>query len=244
VALSFSLCAGLQAQVTVLNGASFRTDQSVAAGSWATAFGAFSGVTATIASSYPILKTLGGVTVTVDSIDAPVYYVSNTQINFLVPYGVTPGNRTITVKTGSGNQTGTIRIISAAPGLFIKDATTQVPPKGAILNQDYSENTQSTMVKRGDVIQIFATGPGALTATVGDGEAASGTTLVTTVSTPQVYIGGVAAQVQFSGLAPNYAGLWQINAFVPDKPFINGRVPVQVFMDGVDSNEVCIFVAP
>lgn len=241
--MCLGLCAGLQAQVTVLNGASFRADQRVAPGSWATAFGAFSGVTSDVAPGYPIPKTLGGVTVTVDNIDAPVYYVSNTQINFLVPYGVTPGNRTITIRTGAGDQTGTIRIMSAAPGIFIKETNTQAPPKGAILNQDSNENMEGATVRRGEVIQIFATGPGALSATVNDGEPASATDLVFTVSTPQVYIGGVAAQVQFSGLAPFFAGLWQINAYVPDKPFISGRVPVQVFMDGVDSNEVSIFVA-
>ena len=63
-----------------------------------------------------------------------------------------------------------------------------------------------------------------------------------TKSTPQVFIGGVEATVQFSGLAPDLAGVWQINAFVPDKPFVTGRVPVVVYMDGVDSNEVTIFV--
>lgn len=243
VVMCLGLSAGLQAQVTVLNGASFRTDQRVAPGSWATAFGSFSGVSPNTASSYPIPTDLGPVTVTVDTIKAPVYYVSSTQINFLVPYGVAPGNRPLTIKTGAGDQTGTIRIMSAAPGIFIKDAPTQVPPKGAILNQNSTENTQSTMAKRGEVIQIYATGPGALSAAVKDGEAASSTELVNTVSKPQVYIGGIAAEVQFSGLAPTFAGLWQINAYVPDKPFINGRVPVQIFMDGVDSNEVSIFVA-
>jgi uncharacterized protein (TIGR03437 family) len=52
----------------------------------------------------------------------------------------------------------------------------------------------------------------------------------------------VEAQVQFSGLNPDAPGLWQINVFVPDRPFITGRVPVRVFMDGVDSNEVALFV--
>src|SRR5262249_18430186 len=115
--------------------------------------------------------------------------------------------------------------------------------KGAILNQDGSENTSSNLVRRGQVISIYATGPGALSQTVQDGAAVPSNPLVTTQSTPQVFIGGVEAQVQFSGLAPTFAGLWQINAFVPDRAFISGRVPVQLFMNGVDSNEVTIFVA-
>jgi uncharacterized protein (TIGR03437 family) len=52
----------------------------------------------------------------------------------------------------------------------------------------------------------------------------------------------VQATVLFSGLTPTIAGLWQINVTVPDQPAISGRVPVVVFMDGVDSNEVAVFV--
>jgi uncharacterized protein (TIGR03437 family) len=241
--LSLIVCGSVNAQVTVLNGASFRSDQSLAAGSWATAFGSFTGVIASTAAGYPIPKSLGGVTVTVDGIDAPVYYVSSTQINFLVPYAAATGNRSLSITTGTGTQTGTIRLMPAAPGIFVKDTTNQTPPKGAILNQDFSENTQGAPIHRGQVIQIYATGPGGLLTAVDDGTSAPSAPLVQTKSTPQVYIGGVEAQVQFSGLAPTFAGLWQINAFVPDKPFINGRVPVQVFIDGVDSNEVTIFVA-
>src|SRR5262249_54517169 len=126
-------CGTLQAQVTVINGASFRTEQPVAAGSWASAFGTFTGVTSTTATTVPFPKTLGGVAVSIDGVDAPVYFVSSGQINFLVPNGVTPGLKDVQVRTGAGNVNGTVRVISTGPGLFVKDTTTQRPPKGAIL---------------------------------------------------------------------------------------------------------------
>lgn len=239
--VSLLCCAAANAQIMVLNGASLRTDQPVAPGSWVAAKGAFANVATDLAPNYPIPTALNGVTVTVDGVDAPVYYVSSTQINFLIPYKTTPGLRQIQVKTSSGTITGSVRVISAAPGLFTKDQ--QDPPKGAIRNQDGSENTASNPARRGDVISIYATGPGALKQQVQDGAAAPRDPLVTTVSTPQVYIGGGDAQVQFSGLAPDLAGVWQINAFVPDRPFLSGRVAVLVFMDGVDSNEVTVFVS-
>jgi uncharacterized protein (TIGR03437 family) len=228
-----------------VNGASFRSDQPVTQGSWVSAKGTFSGVSDTIAPGYPLPKTLGGVTVSVDGVDAPIYFVSASQINFLIPYQTAAGLRNVQVKTGSGTVNGKVRVISAAPGLFIKDTSQQVPPKGAILNEDSSENTSSNLARRGRVISIYATGPGALDQTLEDGAAApSQEPFARTKSTPQVYIGNVLAQIQFSGLAPTFAGLWQINAVVPDQPFVTGRVPVQVFMDGVDSNEVAVFVAP
>jgi uncharacterized protein (TIGR03437 family) len=125
--------------------------------------------------------------------------------------------------------------------LFVK--STETPPKGAILNQDgATENTSSAPTRRGDVISIYGTGPGALSRQPPDGAAPGADPVVTTRSTPQVFIGGVQAQVQFSGLNALAPGLWQINATVPNLPFITGRVAVRVFMDGVDSNEVTVFV--
>jgi uncharacterized protein (TIGR03437 family) len=131
--------------------------------------------------------------------------------------------------------------MSTSPGLFIKD-TTITPPRGAVLNEDgVTENKSSAAATRGSVISIYGTGPGALSRTPSDG-AAPGTPIVNSVSTPQVFIGGVEAAVKFSGLNSLVPGLWQVNAEIPNLPFITGRVPVIVYMDGVDSNEVSIFV--
>lgn len=242
LALILFCAAGLQAQqIAVVNNASFRGDQPVAAGSWAAAFGAFNGVATTTASSFPLPKALGGVTVKVDNIDAPLYDVRSTQVTFLIPGAVAPGVRPVSITTGSGTFSGTVRVISAAPGLFTKDTAT--PPRGAARNQDgVTENSSSAPAHRGDVISIYGTGPGAFSTTPADGAAPGATPLITTKSTPQIYIGGVEAQVQFSGLNPNAPGLWQINAVIPNQSFITGRVAVQVFVDGVDSNEVTIFV--
>jgi uncharacterized protein (TIGR03437 family) len=91
-------------------------------------------------------------------------------------------------------------------------------------------------------VQIYATGPGAFRNAVTDGAGAPSNPLNQTVSTPQVFIGGIPADVQFTGLAPTLPAVWQINAKVPTQSFITGRVPVVVFMDGVNSNEVTIFV--
>lgn len=235
------LCGGLNAQVAIVNNASFRGDQPVAAGSWVAAFGAFSGVSTTTASAFPLPKTLGGVKVTVAGVDAALYDVRSGQLTFLIPYATVPGLQPVQITTSSATVTGTVRVISSAPGLFTKD--TQAPPKGAVRNQDgATENSSAAPAKRGEIVSIYATGPGTLNQTVQDGAAPGATPLITTKSTPQVFIGGVEAQVQFSGLNPDAPGLWQINAFVPNLSFLTGRVAVRIFMDGVDSNEVHIFV--
>jgi uncharacterized protein (TIGR03437 family) len=238
--LSVLLVAGLSAQVAVVNAASFSGNQGVTAGSWAAAFGTFNGVPTTTASLLPFPKLLAGVKVTIEGIDAPLYDVRQTQITFLIPGALTTGVHPIVITTTGGAVNGTVRVISSGPGLFLKDMAS--PPKGAVLNSNGIENSSSNPAKRGDVVSIYGTGPGAFKQPFPDGAAPGASPLVETTSTPQVFISGAPATVQFSGLNPVSPGLWQINVFIPDLSFITGRVPVRVFVDGVDSNEVGIFV--
>jgi uncharacterized protein (TIGR03437 family) len=230
----------VKAQLVIANSASFRLDQPVSAGSWATAHATFAGVTTTSAPSYPLPKTLGGVTVTVDGVDAPISYVSADYINFLMPYATLPGLRPVQIKTPGGTVSGSVRVTPSGPGIFVLD--TQKPPTGAIRNSDFTVNSAATPAKRGDFIQIYGNGPGPINQQLTDGAAVPSDPQVKTVSNPLVLIGGVPATVLFSGLTPTIAGLWQMNVTVPNLSFLTGRVPVVVFMDGVDSNEVAVFV--
>jgi uncharacterized protein (TIGR03437 family) len=235
-------CATLSAQVTIVNNASFRGDQPVAAGSWAAAFGAFTGATTATAVAFPLGTTLGGATLTIGGVAAPLFDVRATQITFLIPTSVEPGLRPVQVTIGSSTLTGSVRVISTAPGIFTKD--TQLPPRGAIRNQDgATENSSSNPARRGEVVSIYGTGQGPLSRTVVDGAVPGATpSLATSRSVPQVFIGGVESRVLFSGLNPDAPGLWQVNVVVPESGFITGRVPVRIYVDGVDSNEVTLFV--
>jgi uncharacterized protein (TIGR03437 family) len=240
---SLAFATAVSAQVAVVNAASFRSNQPVTAGSIAAAFGTFAGVTATPATALPLPKLLGGVRVLVDTIESPLFYVSDSQINFQVPGTIGPGTHQVQVVTGSGEKTGTITTMTAAPGIFIVFNSGD-PPRAAVTNQNGTTNAADNPEARDRVVTLYLTGPGALSASVADGAASPSDPLVNTVSEPVVYVAGVDAKVEFSGLTPTLVGLWQINVRIPNMPFIAGRVPVQVFMDGVDSNEATIFVAP
>jgi uncharacterized protein (TIGR03437 family) len=226
--------------VAVVNGASFRTDQPVAPGAWVSGFAAFTNVSDTQNTVLPLPTSLGGVTVTVAGVPAPLNFVGPLQVNFVIPYGTAPGLHPVVVTTPGGTVNGTVRVISAAPGIFkLNEAT---PARGAILNEDNSLNAQDRPAIRGQAIQIFATGHDSLAQQIGNGAAAP-TPPISTQVLPRVFIGGVECIVEFSGLAPGFAALWQINVRVPQLAFLAGRLPVQVFMNGVDSNEVTIDVA-
>ena len=60
---------------------------------------------------------------------------------------------------------------------------------------------------------------------------------------PIVTIGGLQANVTFSGLAPGYVGLYQVNAQVPAGVAVGTAVPVTISMGGQVSNTVTIPVS-
>ena len=116
--------------------------------------------------------------------------------------------------------------------------------QAAVLNQDNSQNFGTIPAARGSVIQIYATGGGETTPSLlpGEAAAASGNPLVLTNAQPTVTMGGQQATVQFSGMAPGYVGLWQINAQIPQTVTPGNAVPLVVTAGGATSNTVTIAV--
>ena len=78
-------------------------------------------------------------------------------------------------------------------------------------------------------VQLFMNGLGPVNGGPASGELVSAS--VTTKATPAVTIGGQQATVQFSGLAPGFSGLYQVNAIVPDG-ISAGTVPISLTING------------
>ena len=76
------------------------------------------------------------------------------------------------------------------------------------------------------------------------GTAASSNPLSTTQTPPAVTIGGMAATVNFSGLAAGFAGLYQVNVLVPASAPSGNAVPVVLSSGNLTSNTVTIAVSP
>lgn len=104
----------------------------------------------------------------------------------------------------------------------------------------------------GDVVQIFLTGLGNATPggdptgkplATGSVAPAGGDPLYLTVQMPTVTIGGLPAPVQYSGIAPGFAGLYQINVQIPAGVQPGDDVAVQVSMPGSPWDTATIAVA-
>lgn len=106
--------------------------------------------------------------------------------------------------------------------------------------------------KVGDALQFYLTGLGKATPggdpngqplATGSVAPADGSTLYETVATPTVTVGGVPAQVIFSGITPGNAGLYQINLTVPAGVQPGDDVPVSVTMPNGSSDTVTIAIS-
>lgn len=224
----------------LVNAASY--DGTVAPGSIAALFGTGMSTQIAIASSLPLPKTLGGVTVKINGLDAPLFFVSANQINLQVPGGVTAGTANIQVFNNgiaAAVATGTGTVADAAPGIFTIDASGK--NQAVALNSDLSTNADFDKLPgarpeaTGNVVVIYATGVGNTAPLVADGAPAPGNTLAQATGATTVTIGGIAAQVQFSGLAPGFVGLWQINAVLPPSLPTNLNTPMAVSLKGKQS---------
>ncbi len=70
------------------------------------------------------------------------------------------------------------------------------------------------------------------------------TTVHNTTSTPVVTVGSVNAQVVFSGIAPGFPGVYQINIIVPAGAPTGNAIPLQIQMGGITtSNQITIAVS-
>jgi uncharacterized protein (TIGR03437 family) len=215
---------------------------SPAAGGAATIFRTFPGLTAesvpTSASGTPSLLTVfENVTVFINNIRAPLYYISPTQINVQVPWEVgTDQNATVSVTNGIWNAVMNADIQSSSPGIFEIDANRD----GAILHSDFTLVSSSNPAASGETVLIYATGLGPVTPAQADGAEASGTELATAAN-PQVNIGSQVATVAWTGLAPGFVGLYQINAVVPNG-LSSGNNSISLRTAGTSSNIAVIAV--
>jgi uncharacterized protein (TIGR03437 family) len=193
----------------------------------------------TTSASVPFPKNLSGVTVTINQIQAPIYYVSPTQISVIVPYITSPASiAEIQVNNNGANS----NIVTQFTGLTSAGVFTNNPVGGigiaAALRPDNSVVSESNPAQVTDTIQLFLAGMGAVANQPADGTAAPSSTLSTTSATPAVYLYDSAGNIgtpaiTYSGLAPGFAGLYQIN-FTIASGLVSGDAALEV--QGPDSD--------
>jgi uncharacterized protein (TIGR03437 family) len=220
----------------IVNGASFApAGNSITPGEFIALFGSGLAKSLLVASP-PYPATLNGVSVQINGKAAPIYFVSAGQINCLVPYGVTGSTAAITVTNGTASNTVTVPLAATAPGMFSINQSGGGP--GAILHSDFSRVSASSPAVGGETVLLFLTGMGPVDQPVVDG--AAPTQLTKTISQPVVLVGGLQATVQFSGLSPQFPGLYQMNVTLPAFPSGQGTLPLAISTANAFHDQVVI----
>ena len=245
----------------IVNGASFDPKAPLVPGALASVFGTTFGVADQL-SGFPSTN-FGGVSVAFNGTQAPLLAVvaSAGQINLQIPTELPEaGPATMKVTTAEGVSADfTVQLASSAPGVFFlkrRNAAAQfantawIPmPDDLALEYGIPGNCRAAKpapgtlcgepARRGDAIQIYATGLGKAApdadpakGVLGTGvlAPADGSTLYRTVYLPSVTVGGVPAKLLFSGIAPGFAGLYQVNIEIPATAPIGDYVPISISM--------------
>jgi uncharacterized protein (TIGR03437 family) len=190
-----------------------------------------------VSSMLPLTTTLGGTSVSIGGIPAPLYYVSPTQINAQAPFELVPGNQYQVVANVNGAFTApqTLSVVGGLPGI----AGYQ---NGQIIAQhlDGSLVSEASPAQPGSYVVMYLAGLGATDTPIADGAASPFTPLAHPVTAPTLTLNGVQQPYQFVGLTPGLVGLYQINFQVPAGT-ANGDMTVVVSQpNGGNSNTVIL----
>ncbi len=220
----------------------------VVAGSLAAVFGISLASGQVLDLTTPLPNTLAGSSFQIAGHSGlvPLIFASPTQVNLQIPWELAGSQQASVTATVGANVSAVqnVTLAASAPGIFTLNQ--QGSGQGAILiaNTATLAGTQGSgrAVKKGEYISIFCTGLGAVNNQPPTGTAAKSNPLSHTLTTPTVTIGGAAATVTYSGLAPGFAGLYQVDAQVPSDAPSGGTVAVVMKIGGSTSNTVTIAV--
>ena len=199
-------------------------------------YGSKLATTAASPGQVPLPASYQGSSVVVGGLAAPLYYVSDGQINAQLPVELQP-NATYSVVAsvnGSYSVPDTLTVTDATPGVAqFAD--------GRLIAQhlNYTLVDETHPAKAGETLIMYLGGLGATTPAVPTGTAASLTQLTPVVNPVTVTVDGNPAAIVFAGLTPGAIGLYQIDFTIPNnaKP---GNLNVVVTQNGTTANTTTI----
>jgi len=181
-----------------------------------------------------IATELAAVRVLFNGTPAPLLYVSQSQINAIVPYSVEAFDSVTVEIQKEGQIVGsiTLPVVNAVPRIFTNTGTGT--GQAAAVNADGRLNSAANPVRAGTALSIYATGGGGESVVPVDGRLAHDASQLLRLPTT-VTIGNQNARVLYAGAAPDAAGLLQVNVIVPAQSERGNSVPVVVRVGGAPS---------
>jgi len=236
----------LVGQGAVVNAASFALQAPLAPGTLISVFGSKLAQNQAGATSLPLPMDLGGSSLFIAGVQAPLLFSSDGQLNAMIPYGiqVNAGQQVVISRGSSLSVAQSLTMAAAAPGVFSTDGSGTGQGHIYVAHSDFTQTLADAghPATAGDYIVIYCTGLGEVAPAVTAGTPAPFDHLTSTVNPATMTIGGVAAQVQFAGLTPGFAGLYQVNAIVPEGVTPGAAVVLSIAQAGQLSSPVTMAV--
>lgn len=198
------------------------------------------------ASSTALPVSLGGTSVTVrDNANnerlAPLFFVSEGQINFLMPQGLVSGPAVVIATSGDGRYSrGTINIAAVAPSLFSANANGRGVAAALALrvkadgSQSYEQVAVFDQSQNQFVAQPIDLGPESdQVFLVAFG---TGIRFRNSLSGVTAKIGGLDSQVLYAGPASGFVGLDQVNIRLSRTLIGRGEIDLEISVDGNSAN--------
>jgi uncharacterized protein (TIGR03437 family) len=230
----------------IVDGAAFTANRAVAPGSIISIFGVNLSDVSAGATQFPLPLGIDGVAFSFDvpsanvSLPARFHYVSPGQINVQVPWELAnyPSATVKVIINYTYSATYVLNLATYSPGFFAYQANGQA--YASALDSTLAVVTANHPVARGTTVALYMNGLGPVNNQPADGWPATDATS-TTMANPTITIGGQTATVTFSGLAPEFADLYQVNATVPTS-IGAGAQPVTCTIGGVSCQTVYLYV--
>ena len=159
--------------------------------------------------------TLAGTQVLFDGIASPMVFAGDSQVNAIVPFGVSGDTTQVQVLyQGMASATFPMPVAPAVIGIFSADASGA--GQAVMLNQDGSLNSPTNPAAPGSVVTLWASGVGQLSPAGVDGAVVAAGDPPHSVLTVLAQIGGMAADVVYAGGSPGLVdGVIQVNLRIP-----------------------------
>ena len=146
---------------------------------------------------------------------ASIYFVSPTQVNFLVPSILIAGPATVQLVIDSTpGPLVQVVIAATAPAFFQSDQANAVATRA-----DGTVVTPANPAKAGEVVVLYATGLGRTTPDSGYGEIANTAAPIRQLADLKITLAGTIVdprRILYAGVSPGFGGLYQINLKLPD----------------------------
>ena len=155
------------------------------------------------AGTVPLPISMAGVSVLVNGVPAPLYYVSDSVINVQIPYETAFGGATLAVNNNGKVVTQGFTVKQTGPGIFTDTKAFLVPTNSAT---------------RGQEIALYMTGAGQVSPAVYTGSGPTSTLLAglpQPVQKTTVLVNNIPAVLDFVGIPNGLVGVVQINFEIP-----------------------------